>query len=68
MPFRIMGERGNEFRSSTRVQPASAVVLASRWHDEGVRNVRISDNAGRSYDLPNFRSRLVGRRSLYRAF
>ena len=38
----------------SRYQPASAVLLAKRLAASGVRDLRITDHAGRTYDLAAF--------------
>ena len=55
MPFRITGIEGEHRTEATRIQPASAAVLAMNWCRNGIDSVRITDNAGRSYSLESFR-------------
>ena len=57
MPFIVSGScpQGGDKRE-TRLQKASATVLAMKWIAAGI-DVKITDNAGRHYDLDAFRKK-----------
>lgn len=59
MPYTICAERNEQSRSETRVQPASAVVLALKWTAEGYQVVRIISENGRSLDVRTAQQRLA---------
>lgn len=42
MPFIITGKGPDGLRSVTRISPASAIVLAMNWHEEGVQGIQIT--------------------------
>jgi hypothetical protein len=42
MPFIITGIGPDGLRSVTRTSPASAIVLAMRWSEEGVRDIQVA--------------------------
>lgn len=59
MPYTVLAERNEQHRSETRVQPASAVVLALKWAEEGYQLVRIVSANGRSLDIRTAQQRLA---------
>lgn len=59
MPYTVRAERDEQCRSATRVQPASAVVLALKWAEEGYQVVRIIGENGRSLDIRTAQERLA---------
>lgn len=42
MPFIITGRGPDGLRSVSRTTPASAIVLAMRWYEEGVQDIEIT--------------------------
>lgn len=59
MPYTVRAERKEQARSETRVQPASAVVLALKWAEEGYQVIRIISENGRSFDIRSAQQRLA---------
>lgn len=60
--YRIRGLRRGERLTETRILPASAGVLATKWVEEGCTEVEIEDDGGQVYTLATFQQRLRSRR------
>lgn len=58
MRYVISASCGDETRSDTRVNPASAVVLAMKWVHEGFTNVKITSQNGRTHSVAAAQHRL----------
>ena len=61
MAFSINGIGLNGPQSATRLQAASALVLASRWESSGVREVTIRGEGRAPESVKTFRLRRYGR-------
>jgi hypothetical protein len=59
MPYMIQAEREGERIVATRNNPASAVVLAMKWTEKGLRAVVILTESGRRHDVAAAQKRLI---------
>jgi hypothetical protein len=58
MPLKIVGVRAGRRFSDTRIQPASAAVLALNWIAQGVQDVMIEADRG-FYSVSEFQKRFL---------
>lgn len=56
MPFIITGKGPTGLQSVTRVTPASAIVLAAKWEEDGVRDVQITPPGRKTQCFKIFRA------------
>ena len=68
MRFTVTGRSNGTDIQEGRLQPASAIVLAMRWIEKGLGNVRVTDGSGRVYDLEEFRAASNRRKSKFTPF
>ncbi len=59
MSYTIKGEQGGNRVVATRNSPASAVVLAMKWAENGYQSIRIVNRDGRAHDVSGARQRLA---------
>lgn len=57
MPFVITGDDPSGQRSATRMRPASAIVLAMRWSEDGVRGVQIMPSDEEAQHFRDFQAK-----------
>ncbi len=59
MTYMIQAEQDGKRIVATRTSPASAVVLAMKWVENGLTSVQILSEAGRAHDVSGAQRRLA---------
>ena len=61
MPFRITGIGSDGLQTATRIQAASAIVLASKWIERGFSGVLVAEGDRQPETVEHMRIRLYRR-------